>query len=119
MLLALKECRSKLSIGYTGTVSDSTRWDAESGYVEKKVNLLDSVVELITRVRSLPTHTTLETLGQWSEHAHVDQYWIRRTPEKGSYETEPEKYWVNSMFTPDHKIIPTNNLILLFHIFTP
>ena len=81
MILSLRKCQSELSIGRTGTVLDSTKWRWNIGYVEKKSNLLGSVVGLTVWVRPLSRHTNVETFRRWDKPTDVDQYWIRRTPE--------------------------------------
>ena len=44
------------------------------GYVEKKRNLLSSIVGLIAILKPLSRHTTVRTLGWGIEPTHVGQY---------------------------------------------
>ena len=80
---------------------------------EKKGNLLGNVVGLIARVRLLSRYTTMETLGGWNESTQVSQDEHNESLQKASSGVEPEKCWLNGMFTPNYKIIPNNKFIHL------
>ena len=95
---------------------DSSRFDRvrySVGYVEKKGNLLGSVVGLIVWVRLLSRHTTVETLGWWNDPTQVDLHWQVGNTKRVSSRVEQYKYWVNRMFDPIYKIIPYNKFIHL------
>ena len=61
---------------------------------------------MIASVRQLLRSINVETLGWWKKFTQVGQQWACRKPKKVSSRGEPEKYWVDEMFTPNHKIIP-------------
>ena len=75
MLLSLKKYQFELSKGRSRNVPYSARLGYSIGYMEKKGNLLGSVIGLTVWVRQFPKHTTVEILGWWNEPAQVGQHW--------------------------------------------